>query len=190
VRLRRFIGVGIGVLLVALTVAAVVLSAGPGRQVTRPYRSSHTFISTAADVCLEATARGTATATWSGSAPLVRWSDVRLSDPTMTAAAYGLTAGRCDHNRPISLAATMSQLWSGDGAAPVSRSTDVGPATSELRQFNSGTPVHLPDRGLPASLFASNYSIEGQILVDARLPNRSEGFGYRTRFTINAGPRS
>jgi hypothetical protein len=185
---RRVLGIALVGLLTVGVVATAALSAGPSQQITRPYSSHHTFISEAARLCVETTARGTAIATRSGHAPLVRWTDVHLRDPTLTAAGYRLTAGRCDHAHPVRFAAILQQTWSARDGAASSRRSDEGPATT-LRQFNSGAPVRLPDLGFPRAVFSSDYAIDGRVLVDARVNAGSEGFDYSSHVTLDSASR-
>ena len=178
-----------GLLALALVAAALVLSTGPDRRATSAYSSRHTFTSAALGLCVEATARGTATGHRIGWGPFARWTDVRLTDPTVTATGYALEAGRCDPTRRISLEATLQQTWSGAGRPGASIRTDIGPAAATLSQFNSGNPVRLPDRTFPGSALAPGYPVEGEILVDARVLRGSEGFGYRSGFTLEPAAR-
>ncbi|RIX30873.1 hypothetical protein [Amnibacterium setariae] len=174
-----------GLLAIALVAAGLVLSLGPDREATRAYSSRHTFTSRVLDLCVDATARGTATGHRIGRGPFARWTDVRLTDPTITATGYALERGRCDRTRHVSLEATLQQTWSGPGGSGASIRTDVGPATRTLSQFNSGNPVRLPDRVFPGVVLAAGYPVEGEIIVEARVLSGSEGFGYRSGFTLD-----
>jgi hypothetical protein len=178
-----------GLLALALVIAAVVLSSGPDRTATRAYSSRHTFTSAVLALCVDATARGTATGHRIGWGPFARWTDVRLSDPTITATGYALDAGRCDRTRRVSLEATLQQTWSGGGGSVAPVRTDAGPAAATLSQFNSGNPVGLPDRAFPGSAFAAGYPVEGGFVVEARVPRGSEGFGFRNGFTLEPAAR-
>lgn len=188
--LRRVLTIG-GVIVVAGAIAttAGVLSAGPTEHLRQAYAGHRTFVSTEAGVCVDATVRGTAVGTRAGTGPLTHWSDVRLIDPTITAAAYAVSGDRCDRAHPVRLAATLEQRWPAAGDDDGVRRSDEGPAVGVLSQFNSGAPVRLPDRGVLASAFDRDYAATGRFSVDARFAGGSEGFTFPVRLDLAAAQR-
>ncbi|GAA2752765.1 hypothetical protein CLV52_1369 [Amnibacterium kyonggiense] len=173
----------------AVAVTAGVLSAGPAEHVRHAYAGQRTFVSAEAGVCVDATVRGTAVGTRAGTGPLTHWTDVRLIDPTMTAAGYAVSAGRCDRTRPVRLAATLEQRWPAAGHDDGVRRSDEGPAVGVLSQFNSGAPVQLPGRGVVASAFDRDYAVTGRFSVDARFAGGSEGFTFPVRLELAPATR-
>ena len=178
----------IGIIAIGITTAAIVaaLGAGPTERYSSSYHDHRTFSSTAAGSCVETTVSGTITGVRTGTAPLAQWSAVTLSNPTMTTAGYKLVSGRCDHNHPISLSADLQQTWSTTTGPAVSRRTQQGPSNAVLQQFNSGSPIKLPDRGTSWPLSSPDYPITGNITIDAHFNSGSESFAYRTHTTLSS----
>lgn len=183
--LRRVLVIGAVIAVAgAVAVSAGVLAAGSTEHVRQAYAAHRTFVSAEAGICVDATVRGTAVGTRSGTGPLTRWTDVRLIDPIMTAAGSAVTAGRCDRSHPRRLAVTLEQRWPAGGDDDGVRRSDQGPAVGVLSQFNSGAPVHLPDRGVLASAFDPGYAVTGRFVVDAHVSGGSQGFTFPVRLEL------
>ncbi|WP_345480461.1 hypothetical protein [Amnibacterium soli] len=143
-RLAWTLGAAAAAVLAAVALALLVPVRGPTRGV-QPYAVSRVLRSAALERCITVSVRGELVGTRSERFAAVRWSGVRVVGPTVIAEGSLLDHGRCDRSRTWRMRAVLAQTWTADGAAVGTRSTDQGPATGPLRQFNSGTPIVVPD---------------------------------------------
>lgn len=176
-RLRTRIGVAVGVVLAlggtATGAGAIGLSTAPASRVSVPYEAHRVLRSTVLDRCVTAAVTGTLTGTRRTWGPLVRWTHVRLVDPTMSAANTALVAGRCGTGEPERLSVQLAQTWSAAGAAPDTRRTRVGPASGTVSQFNSGAPIDVPDRTALAA--PGDLAVHGEYSVVASSSTTEDG---------------
>jgi hypothetical protein len=135
---------GVAAVAAVIALALLVPSGAPTRD-AQPYAVTRVLRSATIERCITVSVRGKLVGTRSERFGAVRWTGVRVEDPTVVAAGSVLDHGRCDRSRPWRMRADLTQSWTAAGAAVGTRRSDEGPSAGPLRQFNSGGPIVVPD---------------------------------------------